>query len=253
MKRVFACGGALLFALLAPAVATFGQNEGAARLLPADHPPYSLKLKDLSANWLSLRVSAVNAPKSAPDNALSQLASLGTLSDSGNKNKSDAAGAMLGMSLLSGMFGSGTGTPESGEPPVYYTQGQTVNLAGETFLVAYRHEKPGFNLMQFALEAAKSGGDKEPDFAKMAAENKLTAESSLSLSLINVKMIAALSGFRPFDMNQEIAESAKGAGGLLQLIADETAKEKQAVKPISPMPISPKPAPRKPAAAPRKR
>ncbi len=243
MKRVFAPACALLITLLAPAAATFGQNEGAARLLSADHPPYTLQLKDLSANWLSLRISAMNAPKPAPDNSLSQLASLGALSDGGTKNKGDAAGAMLGMSLLSGMFGGGAGTSDSGEAPVYYTQGQTVTLAGETFLVAYRHEKPGLNLIQFALEAAKGGEDKEPDFAKMAAENKLTAESSLSLSLVNVKMIAALSGFRPFDMNQEIAESAKGAGGLLQLIANETAKEKAApparLKPAAAVPRKP--------------
>lgn len=78
----------------------------------------------------------------------------------------------------------------------------------------------------------------------------LPRRSSLSLSLINVKMIATLSGFRRFEINREIAESAKGPGGLLQLIADEEAKEKQpAAKTVRPQPIPGK----KPAGTGRKR
>jgi len=208
MKRIAVCF--FLLSSLVPASAAFGQNEAqTTRLLSGDHPPYTLKLKDLNATWLVMRLATANS----------------------------------GVSFLTGMLGGGAGQ----ETPIYYSRGQTLNLVGETFLVAYSHDKAGLSLMEMALQSAKSGGNKEPEFAKLAAQNKLTAESSLSLSLINVKTLATLSGFRPFDVNQEIAESAKGAGGLLQLIADQTAKEKQAAKPILA-----RPAPPKRAAPPRK-
>ena len=243
MKRTAVC--LFLLSSLVPAAAGFGQTIEAPRIFGGDHPPYALKLKDLNASWLALRLAMVNAPKSAPagENPLAQLMGLGAMGGGNGKDKGEALGEMLGMSLFSGMLGGG-GVQET---PVYYTQGQTLNLAGEMFLVVYSQNKTGLNLMEMALQSAKSGEDKEPDFAKLAAESKLGPESSLSLSLINVKTIATLSGLRPFDMNQEIVESAKGAGGLLQLIADQTAKEKQAAKTIPA-----RPAPPKRAASPRK-
>jgi hypothetical protein len=103
--------------------------------------------------------------------------------------------------------------------------------------------------MQLAAEAEKSG--KDPDPAQLAGEGKLTPESSLSLCLLNVQRIAALQNIRPFDLNQEIAESAQAGGGLMDLIAKEAAKETKATP--APAPVVRTPAPKKPAAKPKLR
>src|SRR5204863_3517397 len=133
-----------------------------------------------------------------------------------NKGKDDPAAAMVGLSFMSALFGGGGG---DGQQPVYYTKGQAVTVGGQTFLVAYRYQKPATNIMQLAAEAEKSG--KEPDPTQLAGGGKMTPESPLSLCLLNVQRIAALQNIRPFDLNQEIAESAQAGGGLMDLIAKE--------------------------------
>jgi hypothetical protein len=241
----------------APTNVSSQSSQGMGQVLAervTDLPP-TLRLRDLDANWRALRITTLAPAKAATENAISQMMQLDALSGSRGSGKSggDAASALIGMSMLGGLFGGmGPGSDGGGEATTYYTRGQTVTFGGETFLVAYSHQKQPVNLMQMALESEKNG-NKEPDFAKLAAANKLTAESPLALSLVNVRAVALLSNVRAFDLNGEIAESAKAGGGLMDLIASEMAKE-QAAKPIAgaPKPPRPKTAPAKSKANTRK-
>jgi hypothetical protein len=220
MRRL--AGVALFLTLAAPAL---GQGMDFQQLLSGKECPQSLKFKDLNGDWRHLSIGTTDAGKGGMGDMLSQLMQVGMMSDKEkSKGKDDAASAMLGMSLLSGLFGGGG----ESEKPVYYTKGQTVTVGSEMFLLAYRYQKPAVNLVQLATEADKSG--KDPDINKAAADGKLTPDSSLTLSLINIKAITTLTNIRPFDMDQEIAESAQGGGGLLDLIAQQQAKEAQEAK-----------------------
>jgi hypothetical protein len=220
MRRL--AGVALFLTLAAPAL---GQGLDFQQLLSGKEFPQSLKLKDLNGDWRRLSIGTTDAAKGGMGDMLSQLMQVGMMSDKGKgKGKDDAASAMLGMSLLSGLFGGGG----ESEKPVYYTKGQTVTVGSETFLLAYRYQKPAVNLMQLAAEADKSG--KDPDLSKVATDGKLTPDSSLTLSLINVKAMTTLTNIRAFDMDQEIAESAQGGGGLMEMIAQQQAKESQEAK-----------------------
>lgn len=242
MKHLAAVG--LFLTLAVPAL---GQGMEFQQLLSGQDFPLNLKLKELNSDWRRLSVATLEAPKGGMGDTLSQLMQAGMMSEMGkNKGKDDAAAAMLGMSLLGGLFGGGG----ESKPPVYYTRGQTAAVGGETFLIAYRYQKPEMGLMQMAMQAAKQG--KEPGDPEMAAAGKLSAESSLALSLINTRTITRLDDIRPFDMNQEIAESAQEGGGLMDLIAQQKAKEAAEPKP-SPKPTSKAAAPRKPVARPKSR
>jgi hypothetical protein len=206
----------LLLTLASPVLA---DGMGFQQLLSGQEVPLNLMLKDLSGDWRRLSIATTDARSSA-ENPMSQLMQAGMMADKG-KGKEDAAAAMIGMSLLGGLFGGGG----ESAAPVYYTKGQTLAVGGETFLVAYRYKKPEMNFLQMAMEADKAEkGGKEPDFAKMASDGKLNPESSLRLSLINVRAISSLNDIRPFDLNQEIAEGA-GSGGLMEFIAEQAAKE----------------------------
>ena len=104
--------------------------------------------------------------------------------------------------------------------------------------MAYRYKKPTMNFMQMAMESAANGG-KEPDLSKMAGEGKMTGDSLLTLTLVNVKTIGTISDIRAFDLARELAEGQQG-GGLMDLIAASMKEEAE----------KPKPAPR-PAPAPK--
>jgi len=240
MKRVAAF--ALVLALTAPAL---GQGIDFGQIVSGKEMSPSLQLKDLNTGgpWWRVSIGTLGGGKGGAlgggGDMMSQLMQIGMLSEMGGKGKDksggDAASALIGMSLFGG---------DGGKEPVYYTNGRTVSLGGETFLVAYRHRKPEMNLMQMAMESGKSGS--EPDFAKMASEGKLTPESLLSVTLINARAIGTVSDIRPFHMEQEIAESAR-SGGLMGMILAEAAKEeKQKAAAPKPKPAAAtKPAPRK--------
>lgn len=242
MKHLAVVG--LFLALASPAL---GQSTDFQQLLSGKEFPLNLKFADLNSDWRRLSIAAVDAPKGGMGDMLSQLMQMGMMSEMGkNKGKDDPAAAMLGMSLLGGLFGGGG----ESKPPVYYTKGQTATVGGETFLVAYRYQKPAMNLMQVAMQAEKNGQD--PNVTGMAAAGKLSPDSALQISLINMRSIASLSDIRPFDMNQEIAESAQAGGGLMDLIAQQKAKELQEPKPMA-RPVSKAAAPRKPVTRPKSR
>ncbi len=236
MKRL--ASAALFLALAAPAL---GQGMDFQQLLSGKEVPNALKLKDLNGDWRHLTIGTTDAAKGGLGDMMGPLMQAGMMADKG-KGKEDPAAAMLGMSFFSALFGGGG----ESQKPVYYTKGQTVTVGGETFLLAYRYQKPAVNFMQLAMESDKTG--KDPDAGKMAAAGKLTPDSALTLSLINVKTITTLADIRPFDIDQEIAESASTGGGLMDLIAQQAAQEAQQAK-QKPAPVSTTGAVRKPPAA----
>jgi hypothetical protein len=80
---------------------------------------------------------------------------------------------------------------------VYYTRGETVPVEGKLMLVAYR---PKIEEMSFV--DIMSG--KTPEM-----RGALSAESLLTLSLINLETATSLDDIRPFNLQQELEESKK--------------------------------------------
>jgi hypothetical protein len=76
------------------------------------------------------------------------------------------------MQFTGAMFGIG--------PNTFYTRGETVEIAGESFLVAYRQPK------------AEAGVEVDPDF-------------EVPLSLINLRLTASFNDFKPFSLPGELA------------------------------------------------
>ena len=86
---------------------------------------------------------------------------------------------------------SGPATQVAGVSNVYYTKGQMVTLNGEKYLVTYRVDTPLTSVWQ-AMGAALGDGD------------KLTPDTLLSMTLVNVKSINGYYDVTPFDMQREI-------------------------------------------------
>ena len=84
----------------------------------------------------------------------------------------------------------------------YYTRGQTVAVGSETYLIAYQLQPKPADLAAMM----RNGPGSEPP-----APQKLTAETIVSLSLLNLRTSGSLKGIRPFNLQQEIGGSAKTA------------------------------------------
>jgi hypothetical protein len=201
MRRLAVLG--LLVTLALPAQ---GQNNTQSLefkdILYGNTVPLSLKLKDLNGDWRRVGIAA-------PGGSGNIMGSL----------MKGIFGAMLG-----GGGGGGTETSLT----TYYTKGQTVNIGGETFIVAYRAKlkQPDFAaLIAESQQKDKEGKDKEPDLEKLKPE-KLNPDSTLTLSLLTLKSTGSLHDIRPFDMKQEIEESGKEDGGLGELMALGAAADK---------------------------
>ncbi len=75
-----------------------------------------------------------------------------------------------------------------GAPNVYYTKGETVTVGGDIYLIAYHH--------QAAINyAALMRGGAEPPVLP-----KLTPETDLSLSLLNLRLLGSLNDIQPFSL-----------------------------------------------------
>jgi hypothetical protein len=222
---------ALLLAIAPPAAA---QDGGFQRLFSGSDTPHTLKLKELNGEWKRLTIRSTGSSEGGPMDMIKQLLPLGMMSSMGQKGgkdgkgENDAAAAMMGMSLLGGMFGGGTGTKE----PAHYSKGQTLRLGGETFLITYQYRAPETNLLTMAAQAQAGGG--EPDFGKLFGGSKLSEESDLSLTLVNVKAISTIAEIRPFDLKAEV-EAASGGGGFMDLLA-QGMKEGAAGAEVQPSP-----------------
>jgi hypothetical protein len=167
-------------AALTPALAQ-NATVSAPDLFSGKGPAPTLKLRELNATW---RRVTINGPAELK----------------GSGSASSFAGGIFGA-----MFGGGMPPAPSYSPPSY-TLGATTTLGGETFLVVYR---PNFKALDLGtlmkLGPAGQGGGELP------APEKLTADSSVVLTLVNVRSITSLADFRAFNLQQELAESAKAA------------------------------------------
>jgi hypothetical protein len=118
----------------------------------------------------------------------------------------------LGSSIQS-LFTSFTGMSLYGS---YYTKGQTISLAGESYIVAYSlQEKP----------------------------EKITGETPLGLSLLNMKMIGSLTNIRSFNLVTETALLEKQLQGAAMLNPPKSTQPE--VKPDEATPVPAKPKPKK--------
>ncbi len=168
---------ALYLAVLATALLpgpARGQANPAASLqeiLAGRRYPLSLKLSGLSSDW-----RRVNAGGQFDMPALSQL--------------------------FGAMFGGGG---------AFYTRGETITVAGETYLVGYRPQVKGLDLAAL-MQSGAGAGPPTPE--------KLTPDTPLALSLLNLRTAGSLNDIRPFSLEQELAESGQGPGGLFGVFSE---------------------------------
>ncbi|NJK40122.1 MAG: hypothetical protein HC835_22065 [Oscillatoriales cyanobacterium RM2_1_1] len=89
----------------------------------------------------------------------------------------------------------------------YYTQGRTVVVGGETYLIAYR--QPAANTpVSFTtlLEGAFGGVGAD---CSASETTRLVAETPLTLALLNLRTIGSINQVAAFDLNTTLAESEK--------------------------------------------
>jgi hypothetical protein len=128
------------------------------QVLTGTNLPLSLKLKDLSPEWRRLTLG---------------------------EQQSDLASLIPFLGSLMDVLGNNT----------FYTQGKTVSVGSETFLVVYRVPGNGISLASLYKSSLKS-------------ENsipEITPETSLSLSLLNLSAVKNLGDIQIFDLEQELA------------------------------------------------
>jgi hypothetical protein len=103
--------------------------------------------------------------------------------------------------LLTGMLGSLLGGAGGGG---YYTKGDTVALGGETYLIAYRTHVKEIDFTALM----RGGGDAGPP-----KPEPLTPDTPLTLSLLNLRSVGSISDIRPFNLEQEVAGTAREQDG----------------------------------------
>lgn len=168
---------ALLVSLASPVAA----QERSLQQLLVSGPPPSMKLKELSSGqWHRMRLQVPT------------------------EKKQEEGGGFLGLlgGLMGGMFGGGMANMLTPPPAPIYTRGETVNLGGETFLIAYRAVQKSLDVT--ALMKAGEGGELPPP-------EVLKPDSEVTLSYIKLRSVDALNDIRPFNLEYEIAESEKAA------------------------------------------
>lgn len=178
-KYAWLMTGALL--ALAPGVG-HAQENALSQLLSGTAAPTTMKLKQLGPEW---RRVTLGGPVDTKGGSLGQM-----------------AGGLLGM-----MFGGGS--PGSSAPAPYYTQGKTASINGEMFLITYRAQRKSLDMA--TLMKAQNPAD-------LPAPERLTGESTITLELVNVHSIQTIGDIRSFNLQQELADSAKAAEDEADLI-----------------------------------
>lgn len=102
----------------------------------------------------------------------------------------------LGPAMLFGMSGLFQSALRTN---IYYTQGQTVMLGKQKYLVVYRPEGSSLKLTELIRDSRNS--------ALESLVKELTPDTGLVLSLINLANIQSLQDIQPFNLQQEIRES----------------------------------------------
>lgn len=138
---------------------------------------------------------------------------------------------MVGMmSGLLGMFGVNSGALSLlDRSNLYYTQGKTLQIGSETFLIGYQPRTAPF-------DAAVLQADGPP------APEVLTPQSQLQIVLINVRSIALVSDVRAFNLQVELKESAQSAEAMKKMM--ESKDGPAAIEPAPAPAPAPKPAPK---------
>ena len=124
-------------------------------LLAGNRVPLTLKLKDLDATWRRLSIAG----------------------------HSDSEAMLMFYARLMGGAASLT----------YYTKGETVTISGETYLLAYRPQTKGSDMM-----VLMRGGSPPPP-------ESFTPDTLLALSLVQLRTAGSLNDIRPFNLEEEIA------------------------------------------------
>lgn len=129
--------------------------------------PLTLRLQDLDESWRRVTLSAGVEGFSA---------------------------ASVYRALLTGSLG----------PGVYYTKGQTITLAGENYLVAYRAQsKQGADVQAMAM-AMRGGGGAMPE------PEKPTPQTTLCLALLNLRTTGSFNDIRAFNLDAELTGGEAG-------------------------------------------
>lgn len=97
------------------------------------------------------------------------------------------------LQMFSALYGGG------GSGNDYFTMGDTIIIGGETYAIAYRLKTKPFNI---AMMAQVATNPPKPE--------KLTEDTILTLSLLNLRTTGSFSDIRPFDLKMLIAESDAG-------------------------------------------
>jgi hypothetical protein len=98
------------------------------------------------------------------------------------------------------MYGSMLGASRSHT----YTKGETVSLGGETYLVGYRLATKPVDITSIMR------GQTEPNVFE---EDKLTPDTLVHLTYLNVRNISSLSDIRPFVLDRELGQAEAGSDG----------------------------------------
>lgn len=131
--------------------------------------PARLQLKNLDKGWRRMTV------------------------DGGDDSLSSIYGGFRGTLFQDALTDAGIG--------VYFTKGQSVVLGSETFLVAYRAEtKMTAQDLQDMFQSLNGHGDDGP----MQGPRKFPADTTLLLSLLNLRTVGSLKDVRPFYAAREI-------------------------------------------------
>jgi hypothetical protein len=168
MRRVVA-----VFAVAAALAYTAQPSRGAdlKDMLSGKTVPLTMQMKDLTGGWWRISV--------------------------------DQSGMGSLASFFVGLAGGG-GTAAG----AYYTQGQTMTLGEQPYLICYQVPPKPLNLARLM----RSG----PEPPK---PEKLTPETKLSLSLVNLRTAVSLNDIRPFSLEEEIAASESEAGAVEEAAA----------------------------------
>jgi hypothetical protein len=194
--------------LIGLAVPAPAQNKTILDLLDGKAVPLTVKLKDITPEWRRLTITG-EAMLGMGGSMQSMMQSMGS------------------------MFGGGSND-------ALYTRGQVISLGlrpenpgfGE-YLVAYRIPPQSFD---FASLAAMGGGAAGAAGGppRMPEKKPVTAETELSLVLINLKNIASISDIRPFSMEDALKPPS---GGFLDLLRQAGTRPGQ--QPTTPAPKPP--------------
>ncbi len=172
MRTPLLLAAGLLFVAATPCAPARAQGAPFQSLLSGKGAPLTRKLKEFTPQWRRINVMT----------------------------QGDAGAGGMASGFIGAMFGGGAGF--GGARPGYYTEGETVMVGGETYLVAYKTETKPLDVS--TLMRLGQGGQLPPP-------EKLSAESVLHLTLLNVRHIAGITDIRAFDLDRELAESEKAA------------------------------------------